>query len=78
MGWKDHLFRFNVLYNGMIQPLAPTAIRGFIWYQGESNVSPSPENYIRLFPAMIARWRELWDQGDFPFEYEVEVLSSHT
>ena len=53
------------LYNGMIAPLAPYAIRGAIWYQGESNAG-SPIYGIQL-KAMIANWREDWRQGDFPF-----------
>ncbi|MEX2174893.1 MAG: sialate O-acetylesterase [Pirellulaceae bacterium] len=55
-----------VLYNSMIHPLLPYAIRGAIWYQGESNVNRA-EQYARLFPAMIADWRKSWGQGDFPF-----------
>jgi len=58
----------SVLYNGMIHPLIPYAIRGAIWYQGESNRSRA-EQYAKLFPAMIADWRKLWKQGDFPFYF---------
>lgn len=54
------------LYNGMIAPLLPYAIRGAIWYQGESNASRAAQ-YRTLFPAMIKNWREDWGQGDFPF-----------
>jgi sialate O-acetylesterase len=56
------------LYNGMIAPLVPYAIRGAIWYQGESNASER-EAYIyrRLFGAMIEDWRNRWGEGDFPF-----------
>lgn len=54
------------LYNGMIAPLIPYAIKGAIWYQGESNAG-QPEQYRRLFPAMITNWRQDWGQGDFPF-----------
>jgi sialate O-acetylesterase len=56
----------SVLYNSMIKPLVPFAIRGAIWYQGESNVSRA-EQYAKLFPAMIADWRKSFGQGDFPF-----------
>lgn len=56
------------LYNGMITPLAPYAIRGVIWYQGESNAE-RPIQYRKLFPAMIRDWRQLWGEGDFPFLY---------
>jgi sialate O-acetylesterase len=54
------------LYNGSIAPLAPYAIRGAIWYQGESNSGRGKE-YQTLFPAMITGWRKAWGQGDFPF-----------
>jgi sialate O-acetylesterase len=54
------------LYNGMIAPLIPFAIKGAIWYQGESNVSAGYE-YRTLFRRMITDWREKWGQGDFPF-----------
>ncbi len=54
------------LFNGMIAPLIPYAIRGAIWYQGESNSGASYE-YQTLFPTMIADWRREWGEGDFPF-----------
>ena len=54
------------LYNGMLAPLVPYAIKGAIWYQGESNAGRAYQ-YRRLFPAMIQNWRERWGQGDFPF-----------
>src|SRR5262249_15933176 len=54
------------LYNGMIAPLIPYALRGAIWYQGESNARRA-RNYQTLLPALIANWRGDWDQGDFPF-----------
>lgn len=55
-----------VLFNAMIAPLLPLSIRGAIWYQGESNASKY-EEYRTLFPAMITRWRNRFNQGDFPF-----------
>jgi len=56
------------LYNGMIAPLTPFAIRGVIWYQGESNATEAHAyRYRRLFRAMIEDWRDRWGQGDFPF-----------
>jgi sialate O-acetylesterase len=56
------------LYNGMIAPLVPYAIRGAIWYQGESNASPGNATlYRRLFEAMIEDWRHMWGEGCFPF-----------
>lgn len=54
------------LYNAMIAPLQPFAIRGVIWYQGESNAGRA-EQYKTLFPALIRGWREAWGQGEFPF-----------
>jgi sialate O-acetylesterase len=54
------------LYNAMITPLQPYAIRGAIWYQGESNAGRAVE-YQTLFPAMIRNWRADWGEGDFPF-----------
>jgi sialate O-acetylesterase len=56
------------LYNGMIAPLIPFAVRGAIWYQGEANVGAA-YLYRTLFPAMIANWRADWGQGDFPFGF---------
>jgi sialate O-acetylesterase len=58
----------TVLYNGMIAPLQPYAIRGVIWYQGEAN-SGQAQLYRRLFPNLVADWRRAWGQGDFPFLY---------
>jgi sialate O-acetylesterase len=54
------------LYNAMIAPLIPYAIKGAIWYQGEANAGASAE-YGTLFPEMIKDWREKWGEGDFPF-----------
>jgi len=54
------------LYNGMIAPLIPFAIRGAIWYQGESNAGRAFQ-YRRLFADMIRNWRRDWGQGDFTF-----------
>lgn len=56
----------GALFNGMIAPLQPYAMRGVIWYQGESNASRARQ-YRTLFPALIADWRRGWGQGDFPF-----------
>lgn len=54
------------LYNGMIAPLIPYAIKGAIWYQGESNAGRHKQ-YRTLFPDMIKNWRKDWGQGDFTF-----------
>jgi sialate O-acetylesterase len=54
------------LYDSMIRPVAPYAIRGAIWYQGESDAGRLTE-YDFLFPTLIRSWRSAWGQGDFPF-----------
>jgi sialate O-acetylesterase len=56
----------SALYNGMIAPLQPFAIKGAIWYQGESNRGRAYQ-YRTLLPAMITSWRKAWGEGDFPF-----------
>ncbi|NOX65211.1 MAG: 9-O-acetylesterase [Chlorobi bacterium] len=60
--------RPTVLFNGMINPLLPYGIRGAIWYQGESNVERAYQ-YRKLFSAMIQDWRNVWDEGNFPFYF---------
>ena len=55
----------SMIYNGMIAPLAPFGIKGTIWYQGETNNSAA--GYRQQLPPMIADWRALWGEGDFPF-----------
>lgn len=62
----DNPNRPTVLYNAMIHPLIPFALRGAIWYQGESNASRAYQ-YRTLFPTLINCWRQKWGQGDFPF-----------
>jgi sialate O-acetylesterase len=56
----------SVLYQGMLDPLAPLSITGAIWYQGEANAKRGFE-YRKVLPAMIADWRKLFGQGGFPF-----------
>lgn len=56
------------LYNGMVHALVPHAIRGAVWYQGESNVYDGPA-YTFKMRGLIQGWRALWGQGDFPFYY---------
>jgi sialate O-acetylesterase len=55
----------SALHNGMIAPLLPYAIRGAIWYQGESNAG-QPKPYQKLLPAMILDWRTAWETN-LPF-----------
>ena len=56
----------TVLFNAMIAPLVPFAIRGVAFYQGEANAERAAQ-YRTLFPALIADWRRRWHEGDFPF-----------
>ncbi|HWO08625.1 MAG TPA: sialate O-acetylesterase, partial [Polyangiaceae bacterium] len=56
------------LFHGMTAPLIPFALRGAIWYQGESNVG-EPERYSALMRALIRDYRTRWGQGQFPFYY---------
>ncbi len=63
----------SLLYNAMIHPLIPFAIKGAIWYQGEANAGRAYE-YRTTFPLMITDWRRQWRQGDFPF-YFVQLAS---
>jgi sialate O-acetylesterase len=58
------------MYNAMIAPLEPFAIRGAIWYQGESNMANGLQYYDKM-KALIDGWRQVWGQ-DFPF-YFVEI-----
>ena len=53
------------LFNGMIHPIAGYAIRGAVWYQGETNTAYG-EHYRRVLGALITSWRDAWGQGDFP------------
>jgi sialate O-acetylesterase len=60
------------MYNGMIAPVEPFAIRGAIWYQGESNVNnKTGPTYADKMKALISGWRQVWGY-DFPF-YFVEI-----
>lgn len=54
------------LFNAMIAPLIPFGLKGFLWYQGETD-SGRPKEYARLQPALIANWRSKWQQPDKPF-----------
>lgn len=56
----------SLLYNAMINPITSLAIKGMIWYQGESNAGRAYE-YRHTFPLLINNWRKHWQQGDFPF-----------
>ncbi len=57
-----------VLYNAMIAPLQEFAIKGVIWYQGESN-RERPAEYRDLLSTMVSDWRQAWKQPKLPFLY---------
>ena len=65
------------LFNGMIAPIIPYAIRGAIWYQGENNAA---NDLTRLYSIqlalMIQDWRQRWHEGDFPFAW-VQLPNFH-
>ena len=64
----NHSFKPGFMWDAGIKPLIPYAIRGAIWYQGESNAETSERvrQHTRLFPLLIQQWRAGWGQGDFP------------
>ena len=61
----------TALYNGMIFPLHPYALRGAIWYQGEANVGEGML-YADRMKALVGGWRQVWNEGAFPF-YFVQI-----
>jgi sialate O-acetylesterase len=64
----------TVLFNGMINPIIPYAIRGAIWYQGESVVG-GPQGlllYGHVMDTLVTQWRKLWGESNFPF-YVVQL-----
>lgn len=67
----NHSFKPGFMWSAGIEPLIPYAIRGVIWYQGESNAETPGRvrEHGRLFPLLINQWRDRWGQGDFPFLY---------
>ena len=56
------------IFNCMIYPFAGFAIRGALWYQGESNKADRSSYYYKM-EALIKGWRQIWGQGNFPFYY---------
>ena len=62
-----------ILFNSMIKPLLNIAIKGVLWYQGESNAK-NHQHYKELFKTMISDWRNCWNIGPFPF-YFVQLAS---
>lgn len=62
----------SLLYNAMVNPIAPLRIQGVIWYQGENNASRAYD-YRTLFPTLINDWRQKWGY-EFPF-YWVQLAN---
>jgi sialate O-acetylesterase len=63
------------LYNGMVAPFTPYTIKGFLWYQGETDSAPDRVGlYAKLLPTLIADWRRQWRQGNLPFLF-VQISS---
>jgi sialate O-acetylesterase len=63
------------LYNGMVAPLTPYTIKGFLWYQGETDSAADRASlYGKLLPTLIADWRRQWRQGNLPFLF-VQISS---
>ncbi|RZA00038.1 MAG: hypothetical protein EOP47_15165 [Sphingobacteriaceae bacterium] len=59
----------STLYNGMINPLTGLGIKGFLWYQGESNWGDGPAAYAKLNAGLIKGWRDKFNQGVLPFYF---------
>lgn len=64
-------------YHSMIEPLAPFAIKGFLWYQGEANVGENI-SYTYKMEALINSWRSLWGDNTLPFDYVQIVPYDYT
>ncbi len=63
------------LYNAMVAPFTPMEIKGWLWYQGETNSGRDRAPfYASLFPALIDDWRARFGQGDLPFLF-VQISS---
>jgi len=69
-GWYHYTSPY-VMYNAMIHPVSHYTIKGFIWYQGETNAG-LPQYYPERLATMVKIWRELWGDPELPF-YEVEL-----
>ena len=68
--WWHHMSP-TLMYNGMLKPLQNYTIKGFLWYQGESNVGKH-KTYPERLKTMVELWRKEWGLGELPFYY-VEI-----
>lgn len=66
-----HYMSPTLMYNGMLKPLQNYTIKGFLWYQGESNVGKH-KTYAERLKTMVELWRKEWGLGELPFYY-VEI-----
>ncbi len=64
----------TTLYNAVLYPLAPYALSGMVWYQGESNTG-NPRSYERCLTMLVTGWRQLWQQPELPFT--IVQLANH-
>jgi sialate O-acetylesterase len=66
--WTSNI-RQTRLYNGMLKPTAPYAIKGFAWYQGETEAVDSQNAYVHRYvlKALIKDWRRTWRDDELPF-----------
>lgn len=64
---RNHWVRIQSLYNGMVHPMVPIALKGVLWYQGENN-NGQDQAYLVKQRALIETWRNLWGR-EFPFYY---------
>lgn len=64
----------GTLFNGMLAPMIPYAVRGVIWYQGESNRRRAPQSYAHRLATMISAWRKAWGLSQMPF-YIVQLAN---
>jgi len=58
----------SALFNGFINPVIPYGVRGFIWYQGENNVTKAHQ-YRSTFPLLVRDWRAQWNNESLPFYF---------
>lgn len=73
-----HPFAPTFLFENAIMPIATYAIKGAIWYQGESNAT-HPEIHDALFTALVNNWRNTWQQGSFPiYTVQLPKISNRT
>lgn len=59
------------IFNARVAPIAPYAVRGFVWYQGESNAGrgEDPRNYQEKMRALVEGWRDEWERPELPFYF---------